>query len=76
LRGQLYPSLKFAYEDYVFGYEADEPMPLTQSYDQFDESELVNSRTSRFTVSSWMWINSEWKAILNVNSNHMCAFPY
>ena len=51
LRRQLYPSLKFAYEYYVFGYKADEPKPLTQSYDQFDKSELVNSRTSRFTQS-------------------------
>lgn len=49
LRRQLYPSLKFAYEDFVFGYKADEPQPLTENYEQFDKTELVNKRGSRYS---------------------------
>mgnify|MGYP003692236295 FL=1 len=47
-RRRLYPSLKFAYEDFVFGYKADEPRPLTHDYEDFDKNELINRRTSRF----------------------------
>ncbi|XP_062579418.1 uncharacterized protein LOC134241368 [Saccostrea cucullata] len=48
VRRRHYPSLKFAYDDFVFGHKADEPRPLTHEYEDFDKNELINRRTSRY----------------------------